>query len=275
VTPILISLITIFGFILPSFVLFEPRKPDETITLKLSVVIAVAAFGLAAAAFRVFGSWWRTRRLVTEWTRSAEPLKIDGGTIPAFAIEHEFPVFAVVGLVRPRLFIAKQVLATLDLNEIAAVVGHELGHVNARDNLKRLIMRLTADVLVAPIGRSLDRAWSEAAESAADEFAVDKGGSPTALYLASALIKIARIIPDRHVALPNVSFAFETGEALTKRVRRLMQLAEGNETSVDTTPVGLVAAAFLAATICAILATDSSFLSRIHSFSEIVLSVLQ
>jgi Zn-dependent protease with chaperone function len=273
--PILVSLVTIFGFILPSFLLFEPRKSGETVTLKLAVVIAVAAFGLVAAAFRIFGSWWQTRRLVAEWTRKAEPLDLEGVSIPAFTIEHEFPVFAVVGLLRPRLFIAKQVLATLDQNEIAAVIGHERGHIHARDNLKRLAMRLTSDILVAPIGRSLESIWSEAAEAAADEFAVEQGGSPAALHLASALIKIARVIPDRYAPLPNVSFAFETGEALTKRIRRLMQLAEGVEMSLDRSPVGYVAVALLAALVCVVLATDSSILARIHSFSEIVLSVLQ
>jgi Zn-dependent protease with chaperone function len=273
--PILVSLVLIFGFILPSFLLFEPRKPGETITLKLAVVIAIAAFGLFAAAFRVFGSWWRTRRLVAEWTRGAEPIEIEGTSIPAFMIEHEFPVFAVVGLVRPRLFVARHVLATLDENEIAAVVGHERGHIHAHDNVKRLMMRLTSDILVAPVGRSLESVWSEAAESAADEYAVEQGGTPTALHLASALIKIARIIPDRYVPLPNVSFAFETGDALTKRIRRLMQLADGREASIDRTPTVFVAALFLAAVISVLLATDSAILARVHKLSEIVLSVLQ
>jgi hypothetical protein len=54
-----------------------------------------------------------------------------------------------------------------------------------------------------------------------------------------------------------------------------MQLAEGVEMSLDRSPVGYVAVALLAALVCVVLATDSSILARIHSFSEIVLSVLQ
>ena len=93
---------------------------------------------------------------------------------------------------RPRLFIAEQVLDALEADEIAAVIGHEFGHIAAWDNLKRLAMKLCGDILIVPFGRSLDSDWSEVSERAADEFAVGQGSRSTALNLASALIKIAR-----------------------------------------------------------------------------------
>jgi hypothetical protein len=65
-----------------------------------------------------------------------------------------------------------------------------------RDNLKRALMRACRDVLViVPCGRILDRDWSEVAEAAADEHAA-RAGATVALDLASALIKIARLIPE-------------------------------------------------------------------------------
>jgi Zn-dependent protease with chaperone function len=267
--------VIIFAFILPSFLIYEPHQSGETITLKLAVVIAIAVSGIAAATFRLFASWWRTRRLLSQWFANSEETSLPDSPIPAFRLDHAFPVFAVVGIRHSRLFISEIVLKTLNQNEIGAVLRHELAHIAALDNLKRLAMQISSDLLVVPIGRSIDKAWSEAAESAADEYAVASGGPSTALDLASALIKIARIIPERSVALPNVSFAVETGEALTARVRRLLQLADGQATPTHSMPVGSAAFIFLAASALAILATDGSLLSQIHGFSEIVLSVLQ
>ncbi len=65
----------------------------------------------------------------------------------------------------------------------------------ARDNLKRGFMRICRDVLlIIPSGRTLDRHWSAASETAADEHAAERGGD-VALDLASALVKVARMIP--------------------------------------------------------------------------------
>ena len=61
---------------------------------------------------------------------------------PAFRIRHSFPVVSVVGILRPRLFIAEQVLEHLSSAELRAVLAHEAAHVSAADNLKRLVVRL-------------------------------------------------------------------------------------------------------------------------------------
>lgn len=277
VLPIVLSLVVIFAFILPAFVLFEPKNSGETIGLKLAVVIGIAIFGISAALFRILGSWWRTRRLMDEWMQNAEPIMLNEATFPTYRLLHPFPVFAVVGVLRPRLFIASQVLEKLDENELAAVLKHEIGHISALDNLKRLAMKLCADILVVPIGRFLDQYWSEAAESAADEYAVSTGGRDTALNLAEALIKIARIIPDGPAPpMPAVSYVAEiTGESLAARIRRLLQLADEESFQARSSARMLFPMLLLSALIVVILATDHSFLSRIHNFSEVVLSVLQ
>jgi len=274
--PLVFSLVFIFGLILPAFVLYEPFETDETIGWKLALVIAVAIFGFAAALFRIVASWWRTRRLVTEWQLNAVPIEIASCSLPTYRLQHEFPVFAVVGVFHPRLFIAEQVLKTLDQNEIDAVIQHELGHIAALDNLKRLALRLCSDILVAPIGRSIEREWCKAAENAADDYAVRSGDRYTALNLASALIKIARIIPSRPAPpMPAISYAVERGESLADRIRRLLQLADEAITPVRRSPRVFTPLTILLIAAVGILLADQRLLAPIHEVSEFVLTLLQ
>ena len=276
-TPIIIALVFIFGLTLPAFLLYEPQQTDEAMSWKLALIIAVAVSGIAAALFRIAASWWRTRRLLDEWRRNAVPIELPSHPITAYKLRHRFPVFAVVGIFRPRLFIAEQVFETLEETEIAAVTQHELGHIAAFDNLKRLALRLCGDILVAPVGRSLERAWSKAAENAADEYAVRTGGgATTALNLASALIKIARIIPNEpEPAMPAVSYAFERGHSLAERVKRLLALADQDVIPARPRRTIFAPATGLLLAIVAILASDHRALSHVHEVSEFVLGMLQ
>jgi Zn-dependent protease with chaperone function len=274
--PIVISFTLILAFILPAFLLYEPLQSGETVGPKLWIVIGLAVFGIAAALFRVFGSWWRTRRLISDWSRNSVPVTMRSVPMPVFKLRHPFPVFAVVGIVRPRLFIAEQVLDALEADEIAAVIGHEFGHIAAWDNLKRLAMKLCGDILILPLGRSLDRDWSEVSERAADEYAVENGSRSTALNLASALIKIARIVPDKPLpAMPAVSYLVQADDSLELRIRRLLTLADQESVTANRSGRSLTPVVALIAITMIILATNGRLLESIHDISEAVLAVLQ
>ena len=134
---------------------------------------------------------------------------------------------AVVGTVRPRLFIAERVLDSLSEEELIAAIAHECGHVAARDNLKRLLIRACRDMLaIVPCGRAIDRAWAENAEAAADEHAAERG-SAVALNLASALIEIARMVPaGARPTMPAAVFILgDDDRGVMGRVNRLIALA--------------------------------------------------
>jgi Zn-dependent protease with chaperone function len=176
----------------------------------------------------VAGTWRATRKFEREWMRRAEPVSVEGMTTPAYKIRHHFPIIAVVGVLRPRLFIASQIFEELTPEELRAALAHERGHVEARDNLKRALLRASEDaLLVAPLGRALARTWRKDSEMAADEFAASESPG-AALNLASAIVKISRMIPaGARPTLPAGAHLLgeEDDDGLSKRVRYLLKLA--------------------------------------------------
>jgi Zn-dependent protease with chaperone function len=226
--PPVIAIVAIAAFMIPSYLTYEPHSTDEVVSWKLGALAALSAIGVGLAAYRGFRSWLATRSLLRDWLSSSRPIELDGIRVQTFVLNHSFPIIAVVGAIRPRLFIATHVLDSLSEEELAAAIAHEYGHLAARDNFKRSVMRISrAALLLIPCGRSLDRAWSDASESAADEHAAQES-SLVALNLASALVRIARMIPkgQRQVMPAAVSaFLSEGSTGVKVRVKRLVELA--------------------------------------------------
>jgi hypothetical protein len=52
-----------------------------------------------------------------------EPIALEGISIPAVAVDADFPIVAVAGVVRPRLIIARSVLASCSHEELRAVLA--------------------------------------------------------------------------------------------------------------------------------------------------------
>lgn len=227
--PPVIAILAIVAFMIPSYYMYEPAVTDERVSLKLGALAAVSAIGIGLAFWRGMRSWLATRSLLKQWLADSTPIKLDAITVPTYVLQHSFPLIAVVGAFRPRLFIASHVLESLSEEELAAAIAHEYGHLDARDNFKRSVMRISrAALLIIPCGRWLDRAWSESSESAADEHAAQQS-SQVALDLASALVRIARMIPKgQSQTLPAAVSGFLMGPntpGVKVRVSRLVELA--------------------------------------------------
>ena len=264
-----------------AYLVNEPREAAESVSFKLAVLAALAAAGLLLAVWRGLAVCWTTRRLVRNWLRSAVPVELAGITIPALRFAHSFPVLAVVGLWRPRLFIAEQLLTTLTPAELQAALAHEMGHLSARDNLKRTALRACRDVLMlVPSGRALDAAWHEATEEAADEFAV-AAQPQTALALAAALVKIARCAPlGVRAALPvQASFialaANEADALLARRVKRLLQLAESQPLQPQASSLWLRLGLFGLLAGLAALLSNPLWLAAVHELNEAIVFSLR
>jgi Zn-dependent protease with chaperone function len=228
--PVVGSAVFVLAVLLPSFLANEPYETQERLGWTLTLLAKASLLGLLLAAWRGLAAWRSTRRLARSWLAQATPVSLPGLSFPAFRFDHPFPVVAVIGVLRPQLFIAESLLTALSPEELQAVLRHEAGHLAARDNLKRMILRACRDALaIIPCGRALDRAWAASAETAADDFAA-RAGANASLNLASALLKIARQArPGLRPTMPLGAYLFdgeENAEALANRVRHLARAAE-------------------------------------------------
>lgn len=228
--PPVLAIVSIAAFMIPSYIAYEPYTTEEFVSWKLGALAGISAIGVALAIWRGVRTWLATRRLLNNWLAASTPIELDSIKVPTYVLQgNSFPLIAVVGALRPKLFIADHVLESLSEEELAAAIAHEYGHLAAGDNFKRSVMRVSrAALLIIPCGRWLDRSWSEASESAADEYAAQKS-SLVALNLASALVRIARMIPQgQRQTLPAAVSGFlasDDAPGLKMRVKRLVELA--------------------------------------------------
>ncbi len=275
-----LALVFVSLFLLPAYVGYEPRATSEVVSIKLAAFALLSAVGVAFAIHRACRSYLATRALRRQWLAVATEIELAGIDVPAFRFPHSFPIIAVIGTIRPRLFIADQVLQSLSADELGAAIAHECGHLAARDNLKRGLLRVCRDaLLIAPFGRSLDRVWAETSEGAADEHAAQVSPA-VALNLASALVRIARMIPvGPQPDLPLAAFLVgDESRGVKARVRRLLELASSNREARSrqfafARVLPLVAIGLLIA-LGVTLASSSSILLAVHSIVENVVSIL-
>jgi beta-lactamase regulating signal transducer with metallopeptidase domain len=281
VGPTALALLSVTLFLVPSYLGYEPYKTSEIVSKKLAALAILSTIGVAHALWRALASWFATRALLQEWLAGAVRIELSGTSIPTFRISNSFPIIAVVGIVRPRLFIAARVLETLNQEELTSAIAHEGGHLAAQDNFKRALLRACRDVLmIVPCGRTLDRAWAEAAECAADEHAAQQ--SPEiALNLASALVKIAKMVPvGARATVPLAAFlvGVEETRGVKARVRRLLEIASNGHLRRSTNPILIQAVS--AASICGLLllaivvATNPIILVAIHNVIEQAVKIL-
>ena len=228
VGPPALALISVTLFLVPSYIRYEPYTTAEVVSKKLAAMAILSVIGVTLALWRALRASMATRSLGREWLSNAVPIRLSGIGVPTFRITNSFPIIAVVGVVRPRLFVANHVLERLSEAELTAAIAHECGHLSAHDNFKRSLLRACRDVLmIVPCGRSLDRAWAEAAECAADEHAAQQNAE-TALNLASALVKIAKMVPvGARASVPMAAFlvGIEETRGVKARVRHLLEIA--------------------------------------------------
>ena len=274
------AVVAVLLFVTPSYLDYEPYSTPEIVSKKLAALALLSFASIAFALVRTIRSSRATSALRKQWLSKAERIQVPGINVPAFRIPHHFPIIAIIGTFKPRLFIADNVLTCLSEDEMAAAIAHECGHLAARDNLKRTLLRLCRDtLLLVPFGRTVERMWAENAESAADEFAARQSAA-TALNLASALVTIAKMVPAgarADVPLGAYLVGAEETQGVKSRIRRLIELASNNSLKskrgslTHLLPIGSLIALTMIAAICA---SRPEFLREVHAILEIAVNLI-
>jgi len=247
----------------PGYFRHEQRARLEDVGVLFAACAMGGALILLASLVRAGLAITRTARLRRAWLAHAQSVSIEG--MAAYEIETRFPLVAMLGAIRPRLFISSAVLRACTPEELAAIVQHERRHVSAGDNAIRLMMDAAPDLLsVTRRSAAIGDAWHQAVEHRADEAA------PERLTLASALVRVARMAGDaRPVRLP--ASALYRGEGIEERVRRLLAAApDGRSRGM----VRLLTAVSLAASAGIAAAAFSPRISQLsHDLLEAVVSL--
>jgi hypothetical protein len=214
-----------WGLVLPAYARFEPPQAGERVTLPLALLAAAALAVVLHGLLRGARALSSTSALLRDWMAQAEPVAMPLSSVPVYRVRDAPSVFAVVGVRRPRMYVSDRVLEALAPAELAAAVAHERAHLEAADNVKRLLLRSCPDLVgLSPVSRAIEQEWARASEALADERA-SRGCRETALALAAGLVKVARLAPAAAGGLP-VSTLHDGGD-VDVRVRRLVAVAEG------------------------------------------------
>ncbi len=217
VLPFVAASAVIIFITIPSFWLLEPRSGSEPVGTAPVTLALLCALGLAFGIMRAIAAQRRTERAITEWLNGSSDLEAEGfdaGDVPVIQTGPHAPSMTVAGISSPMVLVSGAAVNVLSQTELRGALRHEMAHVRRFDNLKKLIFR----AVFFPGMSALEKAWSEAAEMAADDFAVNE--LQDALDLASALIKLSRLAPVHFAGL--TTGLLHSSTALSARVERLV-----------------------------------------------------
>jgi hypothetical protein len=268
--PAIGSIAFVVAIVLPSYWQYEPREFVEGFDPALAALAVVAMAICAAAVVRGAFAWGWVSRRRRAWLRKSTPLALPGTAIRAYQLDVDTPMMALVGVRRPCLFVTRGVLDALTGDELVAAVAHEVAHWRAADNLKRLAMRSAPDLFTAlPIARAVERRWASAAEHAADRRvadAVDAADATAVRYsLASALVKVAKLMPPMHPATVPISTLVDGGDVESRVHGLLADLAP-----VDRARFSSRRRIALAAAAATAVLAYSPLLQAVHLLTELI-----
>ncbi len=209
--PLGASVFITLVFALPAFFWLEGGMDEDLGTLLFSVG---AFLILAPGCIRIVAAHLRASRLVNEWMAESAVLNSDRSTT-TFCPRDSAPPLLLYGIRRPRVLVSEAAVSLLSREELRVAIRHEISHLRFRDNLKKLILY---GIPFPGLG-TLERAWQEAAEFAADEAAVSS--SDEALNLAAALIKLCNPVPLQEPPAFTTGIV-QLGALVNVRVHRLL-----------------------------------------------------
>jgi beta-lactamase regulating signal transducer with metallopeptidase domain len=259
ILPLAASILVTLAFVVPSFQLLEPRSSsvDEGLGAVPFALGVCALLLIACGCYRVVAARAATSRVVAGWLEGARFLDSAAKTVTFRSCGDAPPLF-LVGVRKPRVLISESTLSLLSHDELRVALNHELAHIQSRDNLKKLIFRFC----LFPGMSRLESAWSESVELAADDRAVTR--LDDAVNLASALVKLSRLIPVQ--ASPVCTVGFVTG-TISVRVARLLAWKETEKDQMPRIRARYAVPMGISALFC-LIAAYSPVLTLTHQVTE-------
>ncbi|MFL6415911.1 MAG: M56 family metallopeptidase [Bryobacteraceae bacterium] len=202
--PLFFSGLLVLALLGPSYLMFEPQAPTETMGVICLLTATLGAVLFASGILRGIRAVIRSARYLKRQEESGAPMIL------------------VAGFFRPRIIVSPAVRNSLTDEELAAALRHEEAHARARDNLKRLLVVLCPSTF--PFLRrfgALEAGWRRSAEWAADDAAI-QNSTRHAVALASALIRVGRMNAG-FAPVPLATSLFDGPADLRARVERLIE----------------------------------------------------
>ena len=262
------GLLIVTGLCVPSYLRLEPRTATSEEVGLMCLAFSILTAGLWGGSItRGLGALARSFRFLRHCQRNGHQADLPEERFSAWVVKEPATLFAIAGIIHPRLLISRKVMNALSSEQLAAAVRHERAHWTSRDNLKRLMLAMAPRMLPFLHGfGTLERSWARYTERAADDEAV-AGDAARSLSLATALVSVSRlgIIP-RPSAL--VAPLLADDDDLTARVERLLsspQRAESHQSWMGCLVTG--AALVLSGAVVA-LGLQPGLLFTVHRFLE-------
>jgi len=250
------SVVAVF-FTFPSFWMMERPSLDED-----ARTFFLAACGLlivSAGMVRVLRARARTTRAVKRWLLRTSSTGNPKRT-PTLSAASGAPALILVGIRTPRVMVSDAAATVLSDDELQVAIRHELGHMRYWDNFKKALI----NAIPFPCMSSLETAWREAAELAADDAAVRN--RQDALDLAAALIKLSR--SSKQWIEPALASGLVCGvSSVSQRVERLLEWRIAGRPCKRTWPWTLLV---LATVIVGIASNYGAALVLTHHLTELL-----
>jgi beta-lactamase regulating signal transducer with metallopeptidase domain len=266
VAPMVAAVGVTAAFVVPSFLWLEPRKLAEPVG---GLPLALAVCGVAAVIVGVRNSLQalgKASRMVARWASAAvvagsEPM---GGNSVAVMRSAAAPPLTATGILKPAVWLSRSAESVLTQAELHSALRHEIVHLQRRDNLRKLILRLVA----FPGMKALEGAWIDAAEMAADDAAVSNASE--ALDLAGAVIKLSQLAPLGTPGELTTALVHSPIESVDARVQRLVAWDELHEVAARKSS-SRYSFVLLAASSAVLFLSYGHILFAMHAATELLM----
>lgn len=166
---------------------------------------------------------------------------------PLVAMCQKVAVPVVVGILKPMILLPPGLVTGLSMNQLAAILSHEMAHIRRYDLLVNLLQRIVEALLFFhPVTWWISRRVSIERENCCDDLATRSTGS---LSYVDAMLKMAEVClgsdPKQKAALASLAASGSGSTQLARRIRRLIGAEQTTRVTWSKRAVGATMALML------------------------------